>query len=326
MRNLANAYSDSLSSLTPKQVSNLSLRGLEAFHSVVETGSATGAAKLMGISQPAISRLLKQLEEDLGVMLFTRKRGRLTPTQEAERLREDVASTLAAVDRIRLGSNQNHRLEGTPLRLAVTPMMYQYVLLPILPKLLASEPELVFTLEIGNSDAVSDWLLREQVEIGMASLLDRHPGIEAEPLISTSSICLLPKYHPLTKLEIIRPENLAPFELVTMTRRFSSRHRIEQIFRKAKIPLKIRAETNVAGTMVDLVRAGSGVAILNRLSWLSLENRDLMARPFQPALRHRYGFLSVADRSLTLAARTFKAYIHEYIRNTIPDEYVELHP
>ena len=73
MRNLANAYSDSLSSLTPKQVSNLSLRGLEAFHSVVETGSATGAAKLMGISQPAISRLLKQLEEDLGVMLFTRK-------------------------------------------------------------------------------------------------------------------------------------------------------------------------------------------------------------------------------------------------------------
>jgi DNA-binding transcriptional LysR family regulator len=215
------------------------------------------------------------------------------------------------------------RMGGATLRLGVTPMLYEVVVLPVLPKLLERHPDLLLTLEIGISDSVSDWLLREQVELGLASLLDSHPGIEAEPLVSTHSVCVIPADHPLAALDQVGPEDLAPYDLVTMTRRFSSRHRIEQLFRKAGVPLRLRVETNVAGTILDMVRAGSGVAILNGLSWIPRMNSELVARPFHPTLHHRYGFLHIADRGLSAVARDLTALVREHARATLPDAYVD---
>ena len=77
----------------------LTYRQLEAFVAVLETGSVTRAAERLHISQPALSQLISNFESDLGYPMFRRSGGRLAPTAEAELLRDEVQSALAAVER-----------------------------------------------------------------------------------------------------------------------------------------------------------------------------------------------------------------------------------
>jgi hypothetical protein len=78
----------------------INLRALRGFHAIVSTGSVTEAARRMGLSQPAVSRLLAQLEQQIGFELFFRDHGRLVPTQDGLLLYEEVDLSLGSVERV----------------------------------------------------------------------------------------------------------------------------------------------------------------------------------------------------------------------------------
>src|SRR3546814_6725654 len=79
----------------------MDLRQLQVFHTVMETRSASRAARILGVSQPAVSTLLKRLEERLGIALFARERNRLEPTPEAVLLMEHVSHALGSISKVR---------------------------------------------------------------------------------------------------------------------------------------------------------------------------------------------------------------------------------
>src|SRR3546814_1108845 len=72
---------------------------------------------------------------------------------------------------------------------------------------------------------------------------------------------------------------------------------------RSGVPMRLRAETNLSGTIYDLVRMGHGVAILNALSWGGAGRGDLDARPLTPRLVNRYGVLHLADRGFSRPAQ-----------------------
>ena len=80
--------------------SNLSIKTLEAFQAIIQTGTATAAAKQLEMTQPGISRLLSQLEEFVGFQLFYREKSRLVPTDEALALTKEISLTLDSIDRV----------------------------------------------------------------------------------------------------------------------------------------------------------------------------------------------------------------------------------
>lgn len=299
-------------------------RMMEAFHAVMEAGSVSAAARYLGISQPAVSRLLKQFEEELGFSLFHRAKGKLSPTPEAHRLSVDVGHALDGIDRVRRSAEDVRRHGVGRLRIGVTPMLYEAVLHRLLKGFLHEHPQLILTMETGLTDMMIDWLLRDQVELAFASLLESHPGVEAIPLIETHSVVLMPPGHPLEAKRAIGVEDLAEVPLVTMTRRYSSRHRIEQMFRRAGVPMRLRAETNLSGTICDLVRMGQGVAILNALSWGGAGQGDLEARPLTPRLSNRYGVLHLADRGFSRPAQQLIAAIRAHLAQTLANVYLDV--
>ncbi len=81
---------------------NINIKSLEAFRAIIHTGSATAAAKQLGLTQPDISCLLALLEEHVGFQLFYREKGRVIPSDEALALIEEVELTLSSVERISL--------------------------------------------------------------------------------------------------------------------------------------------------------------------------------------------------------------------------------
>lgn len=98
----------------------MELRQLEAFAAVMSTGSVTAAGKLLGRSQPAISRLIQDLEAEIGYALFTRSGPRVSPTEQGFLLYEDVEHTLISLRQIRTRAEEIARGEARPLRLAAT--------------------------------------------------------------------------------------------------------------------------------------------------------------------------------------------------------------
>ncbi|HEY9539187.1 MAG TPA: LysR family transcriptional regulator [Kiloniellaceae bacterium] len=296
---------------------------MEAFNAVMEAGSVSAAARCLGVSQPAVSRLLKQFEEELGFALFHRAKGKLMPTPEAHRLSVDVGNALDGIDRVRRSAEDVRRHGVGQLRLGVTPMLYDAVLHNLLRSFLRDHSQLVLTMETGLTEMMVDWLLRDQVELAFASMLENHPGIEAIPLIQTHSVVLMPPGHPLAAKCSIGVEDLDGVPLITMTRRYPSRHRIEQLFRRAGIPMRLRAETNLSGTICDLVRLGHGVAILNGLSWAGGSQDALQVRPLTPHLANRYGVLRLADRAFSRPAEQLIAAIRAHLALTMPSVYLE---
>lgn len=295
---------------------------MEAFSAVMEAGSVSAAARYLGISQPAVSRLLKQFEDELGFSLFHRSKGKLTPTPEAHRLSIDVGNALDGIDRVRRSAEDVRRHGVGQLRVGVTPMLYEAVLHRLLHGFLHEHPNLALTMETGLTEMMVDWLLRDQVEFAFASMLESHPGIDAIPLIETHSVVLMPPHHELAAKRSIGVEDLAAVPLITMTRRYPSRHRIEQMFRRAGVPMRLRAETNLSGTICDLVRMGHGVAILNALSWGGAGRGDLEARPLTPRLVNRYGILHLADRGFSRPAQLLIAAIRGHLAQTMANVYL----
>src|SRR5476649_2882620 len=78
----------------------LNLKQIEVFRAIMLTGSISGAAKLLHVSQPAVSRLISYTEQRLGLLLFQRIKGRLYPTPEARRLFEEVSAVYQSVQRV----------------------------------------------------------------------------------------------------------------------------------------------------------------------------------------------------------------------------------
>ncbi|MEM7320763.1 MAG: LysR family transcriptional regulator, partial [Pseudomonadota bacterium] len=75
-------------------------RQYQAFHAIIETGTVTAAAEQLGVSQPAISNLLAQLEKSTGLTLFERSRGRLIPTPEAVFLYDEIDTVVRGLDHV----------------------------------------------------------------------------------------------------------------------------------------------------------------------------------------------------------------------------------
>ena len=143
------------------------LRYIELFHAVLTTGSLTGAAKLMNISQPAASKALQHAEDQLGFELFSRVRGRLQPTQQAMQLRDRIEKIIQDVhDLQRLTTNMSQP-GSCPLRVTCTPTLAQ-VLLPAAAVLLRkSFPDVTVELSTQHSTVMCESLTLRETDVGL---------------------------------------------------------------------------------------------------------------------------------------------------------------
>lgn len=158
------------------------LRHIELFHAVLTTGSLTGAARLLNISQPAASKVLQHAEQQLGFALFSRVRGRLQPTQEALLLRHRVDKIVQELHGLQRLTANISRPENYPLRVTCTPTLAQ-VLVPDATTLLRKDfPETTAELFTQHSAQMCESLMLHEADIGLTLQDAGRQGLQQEPL------------------------------------------------------------------------------------------------------------------------------------------------
>ena len=138
---------------------NMNLRQLDAFRAVMMTGSVTNAADYLHLSQPAVSRLIGDLERSVGFSLFIRAKGSpLVPTPEAESLYSEVERTFAGMDALRRAADDIKSFRSGNLRIACLPALAMGFMPAVIEAFRAEHPTVTIQLQTRSSSTVRQWV------------------------------------------------------------------------------------------------------------------------------------------------------------------------
>lgn len=168
------------------------LRHIELFHAVLTTGSLTGAADLLNISQPAASKALQHAEHQLGFALFSRVRGRLQPTQEALLLRHRVEKIAQELHDLQRLTANIARPESYPLRVTCTPTLAQSLVPQATSQLRKAFPATTAELFTRHSPEMCESLMLRETDIGLTLRDAGHQGLHQEPLCRGQVVVIAP--------------------------------------------------------------------------------------------------------------------------------------
>lgn len=266
------------------------LRQLEAFRATARHGGMTRAAEALGVSQPAVSRLLRSFADTVGFELFERDRGRLIPTRESRYLLVEVERLLESLGQIEeMTQDLTARTVGH-LRIACLPGFATSHLPSVLARFLADRPGVTATVEPDRPERILDWIIGQQYDFGVTDGFAGHPAVEARPVLMRT-VCILPKGHALAAKTAIRPEDLA-HERMIHTRRDSAFFReLERAFAATGVRIPSWVEIRQFTSACMLVAEGAGVSIVSEMDAREHENRGLVLRPFAPETPHRLSLL-----------------------------------
>jgi DNA-binding transcriptional LysR family regulator len=300
----------------------MNIRQLEAFRAVATSGSTTAAARVLDMSQPAVSRLLAQFEEDLGVELFSRHKNRLIVTPQALRLLDGVERTIEEMRRIeRLASEIRHGVRDVLIRLAVPPTVAERVMPVVLKAFLAAWPDAVVEILPGGYEKMERQVGEGRADVALLMLPTRFPGLRVGPTLSASSVCVMPAGHPLARLAVVAPADLAGVPLILLGRERSSRLEIERLFRWHGVTPEVRIETHTVGCACAHVAGGLGVTIVNRLMANASTPSGVETRPFQPGLTTQYAVVQPPAPAANPVADALAQHLHRVLAGLLADQH-----
>jgi DNA-binding transcriptional LysR family regulator len=293
-------------------VLSLSLKGLQCFRTIVDTGSATAAAEQMQLTQPGVSRLLGQLEEQIGFELFRRAKGRLLPTQEALAFYKEVDLALQSVERVSLLARNLQNADFGTLSIVAPPSFSEGLLSRVLSRFIMEHPNVNLSLDSQSVETAKEMVALRAVDCGFIKLPADHPGLRCRPLVRAGTVCALPAAHPLCKRKIIAARDLADEPLILLGKGRSSRLQLEEAFMDAGASLRVRVETHTVGSACALVRGRAGIAIINEMLGMQYRGKGLEMRRFRPDLKHDYAFMTAVDTPMNRVTRRFFEYCRTY--------------
>ncbi|MBN7820297.1 LysR family transcriptional regulator [Bowmanella yangjiangensis] len=285
--------------------SPLSLKSLEAFRAIIQTGSATAAANALGVTQPAISRLLAAFEEHVGFALFYREKSRLFPTDEALALFKEVELTLQGAERISLLARNIFNSDLGWLKIVAPNSFIAGPLADVVADFLRQHPRVNISLDTHSPASAREMVAHRSADCGFIQLPENHPGLRVEPMLRSHTMCALSPAHPLATRSYIEVQDLQGENLILLGKGRYSRLQIDDIFRQAKVPMKVKLETHTVAIACTFAKRNLGVAIVNDMLARQYADSNLLLIPFKPTLIYEYGFITSAHAPMSRLSQAF---------------------
>lgn len=293
--------------------SGLNFRQLEIFNAVVEEGSTTRSAIRLGMSQPAVSRNVAQLEKGLNLPLFNREGGRLIPTETALRLHAATKKAFDGIEDVVTSARNNESLKTGHIQIAAVPSLSLSMLPHAIKLFLDDYPDVNFTIETRTNRSSMEMVADQRVDAALVSMPISHPGLKTELLAMPRAVCVLPFGHPLSDKESISIQDLKDENFIPLSRSHNSRHRIEELFASEGIIPKIRLETSTVEMACVLVEEGLGVTVVNEITAERHRRLGVVIKPFQYQMNYAYAFAFPASRPPSEITRIFATHLKKYV-------------
>lgn len=285
---------------------SLNLRQIEAFKAMIEHGTVNRAAEALFVSQPAVSKLLIKLEEDTGLTLFERVKGKLAPTTHGMRLYEEIDRIFVGLHQLEEAVDSIRRDEQRQLRIGAMPALSGSFVRRVTMEFFKTHPGVQISIHSRSSQFLADWLVARQIDVALVSNSMQNPYLDREPILSSPLFCALPLNHALAKQRVIRAKDLHNVPFVTFETGSLTDKLVRQAFDAAGARLNPVLNAVTAHTVCEFVAAGLGVSLVHPL-FSEWAGKRIVLRRFEPALISTFQLCRVrATRNESLV----EAYMH----------------
>lgn len=242
---------------------SITTRQLEIIRSVILSGSVTSAASQLGISQPAVSRLLKDCEERIGFALFIRKQGRLQPTSEARTLLPELNRIFESVERLQRQAEELREMKAGSIQIATTPVLADTLLPRAIDRFLAVHPRVQLTIRNMLNTEVVERVAMDEADLGLVLSPDNYRGSTVIDLHQTELIGIVPAGHPLAAKGHIDLEDVMRFPLISFSRALPLGAALDRLFHQRGQQRRVAIEVSQSTTALSMVRQGIGIALVD---------------------------------------------------------------
>ncbi|MDO9524458.1 MAG: LysR substrate-binding domain-containing protein [Gemmobacter sp.] len=294
------------------------LRQIECFLAAADLGSFSRAAERLGLSQPALSQQIRDLEALLGLRLLDRTTRRVDLTPAGRTFRDQTTPALAELDRATEAAQGRARLRSGQLRLAAPPLLAAAILPQAIAGFLAQHPGLTSSLsDIGTEDILTH-LRTGRADIGIGTFPPGLPDLDHRPILRDALMLFSPRGHPLAGLASSWSD-VAQYPLITLTRDSGIRLLVELGFERANLSPRPVQEVTQITTALALVAAGLGIAVLPGYARVAPNAQLLACSPLQgPPVGREIAAVLPRDRSPEPAAIPFLDHLARVMRQHAP--------
>lgn len=283
----------------------MNLRQIEVFRAVMQAGSVTGAAQLLHVSQPGVSRMLAHIELQLGLALFERIKGKLRPTPEAETLYAQVEQVYSGVRRIEDCARELKAGGGLSLRVLCSPSLG----LELVPRAVAETarqfPQARLVMETQLVRDMVSQLAGGQADIGLSSLPIEHALLQATPIGSWHLSCVFPQDHPFAGKRQVSPRDILQQRLVGFSEDTPQGRAIAQWCERTGLQPQGRIEVRSGQAACALAACGAGVAVVDDLTARAWRGPGLGFRPVRAGPSFKVYAVRLASAAPSALAHAF---------------------
>lgn len=269
----------------------MEIRQINYFIKAAELLHFTEAAAACFVTQSTLSQQIKQLEEELGMLLFDRIGKHVRLTEAGSVFLHHARQIILSVNKSKQAVFELNNLVIGELRIGVT-SAFSSVLLPALAPFSSKYPGIKIVVEYGTAAELEHKLRQAELDVLLAfheqTDSDR-TSLEMEHLFSSRIMMVVSKRHPLAALKKISLANLAKIELCLPSKGFSSRDLLDELFHKANLSPLIKIELNNIHSLLSLVDEGNWATILNEKALITWEN--LVAVPISGKEHYKQAFI-----------------------------------
>jgi DNA-binding transcriptional LysR family regulator len=263
----------------------LTLRQIEVFRAVMATRSFVGAARLLRIAQPTVTKAVARIEDRLGVSLFVRQGGRIYPTSEAVAVLAEIDRAFVQLEQAVLRVDKVARSGSGVLRLGAAPSIGRRLIPAVLGSWLDSHPDLTLQIDILSVARVLDYVLNGTGDCAVSLFPIAHGAVRSELVGRARLVCVLPHETAARLGPVIRPADIDGLPLITFEPDTAHGNAVARFLQSGNTrPGRTHLVLRMAETAVGLAEAGLGIALVDEFSALSADREKLTVRPvaFEP--------------------------------------------
>lgn len=244
----------------------LTLRQIEVIRAVMLTGTISGAARMLNVSAPGISRLVKHTEESLGLRLFERRGTVYVPAREAAVIFDQLGRVFSGVENLNRSLASLQKGEAADLSFASSPSIAQFIAARAVRHVRQRYPKLFIDLNILKIEETIDYLMLERGEFVMMSTSIENAGISNELAAEGRLAAIVPEGHPLAHKDSVSIHELVKYPMIGVEPNDPYGEICAKPLRDAGLPVEYSMRGRFAQTVVSLVRHDLGVAVIDEFS------------------------------------------------------------
>lgn len=296
-----------------------SIRQLECFQAVVETGNFTRAAERMQTTQTNLSHIIKSLEDIVEGRLFDRTTRKVDLTAVGRAFAEIALPALQKLDDAVSVVQDFRMLKRGTVRIGAPPFLAASVLPYVIAIMAQRHPDLNVTVDDVSPDVILERMRGGFYELAVGSYPEGERDSRSELVVRDRLMAFMRPDHPLTENETLSWAQLAQVDIITMSRESGIRFLTEKGFDEAGLSLRPRFEVHQTHTALALAASGTSVAILPTYALAAVQSMNLVTRPvINPVISRDLKMIMPLDRPPSPATSATQKVMREVIRAMVP--------